>query len=463
MLFNSPEYLIFCALLLAAAAVTRGRARHAVLLAASYVFYGWWDWRFLGLLGFSTGVDYLVGRTLERVQDPRRRKLVLAASLTTNLGMLAFFKYANFLLDSALAITGARWRPELHVILPIGISFFTFQSLSYTIDVYRRRLPAERSLLRFALFLAFFPQLISGPITRATEFLHQFRRTRGFPAWRVSAGLQIFLIGFLKKCLFADRLASFVDPVFANPAAFDSATNWLAVVAYAMQIFCDFSGYSDMAIGTALVFGYRLVENFSVPYVSLSITEFWRRWHRSLSRWLRDYLYVPLGGNRKGTARTYVNLAATMLLGGLWHGASWNFVLWGGMHGAALILDRFTGGVRARLEAAAPGRALLWACTFGWTCLAWVLFRSATFPRAWTMYGRLFAWTGAGTRWLAPAALILLGLGGVAHVLRLRMGARRYPFVDLATVGGALLFALALLIAVLGYPEELRPFVYFQF
>jgi len=462
-LFNSPEYLIFCAILLAITPFTRGRVRHAVLLAASYVFYGWWDWRFLGLLGISTGVDYLVGRALAGTDDAVRRKWLLAASLATDLGMLTFFKYANFFIDSALAIVGETWRPQLNVILPVGISFFTFQSMSYTIDVYRRRVPAERSLLRYALFLAFFPQLVSGPITRASEFLHQFRQTPRFPAWRVSAGAQIFLVGFIKKCLFADRLAAFVDPVFADPLAWDSATNWLAVVAYAMQIFCDFSGYSDMAIGTALVFGYRLVENFSVPYVSLSITEFWRRWHRSLSRWLRDYLYISLGGNRKGTVRTYVNLAATMLLGGLWHGASWNFVIWGGMHGAALVADRFTGRWREPLERRLPGRVLLWSSTFLWTCLAWVLFRAASLPQAGRMYERMFVWSGEGTRWLSPVVLILLGLGVLAHWQRRRMGARRYPFVDLATVRGALLFMAAVLIALLGYPEELRPFVYFQF
>jgi alginate O-acetyltransferase complex protein AlgI len=462
MLFNSPEYLLFCSLLLVLAPLTTGRVRHLLLLIASYVFYGWWDWRFLGLLGFSTLVDYTVGRALGRIEDPRRRRLILGASLATNIGMLAFFKYANFFIDSALALVGSAWRPHLHVILPIGISFFTFQSLSYTIDVYRRKLSPERSLLRFALFLAFFPQLISGPITRATEFLHQFRKTRRFPAWRVSAGIQIFLIGFVKKCVFADRLASFVDPVFANPTAFDTATNWLALFAYAMQIFCDFSGYSDMAIGTALVFGYRLVENFSVPYVSLSITEFWKRWHRSLSRWLRDYLYISLGGNRKGSARTYVNLALTMLLGGLWHGASWNFVIWGAMHGAALVWDRSTGSFRGRMEGIPLGRVVLWASTFLWTCLAWVLFRAASFPLASRMYHQLFVPSG-GTQWLAPQVLGLLGIGVLAHVLRMRMGVRRYPFVDLATFGGALVFALVLFIAMLAYPEELRPFVYFQF
>jgi alginate O-acetyltransferase complex protein AlgI len=463
MLFNSPEYLVFFVLLFAGATFTRGRGRHALLLAASYLFYGWWDWRFLALLGFSTCVDYFVGRSLVRIENPHTRRVVLGASLVTNLGMLAFFKYANFFIDSASALVGHRWLPHLHVILPIGISFFTFQSLSYTIDVFRRRIPAEKSFLRFALFLAFFPQLISGPITRASEFLGQYRMTRGFPAWRVSAGLQIFLIGFLKKCLFADRLAAFVDPVFAHPAAYDSATNWLALVAYAMQIFCDFSGYSDMAIGTALVFGYRLVENFSVPYVSLSITEFWRRWHRSLSRWLRDYLYVSLGGNRKGTARTYVNLALTMLIGGLWHGASWNFVLWGGMHGFALVIERLTGDFRERLERVAAGRVLLWAYTFTWTCLAWVLFRAKSFPVAWEMYGQLFRWTTVGTRWFAPLALGLLGIGVFAHWARLRMGARRYPLVNVASVGGAVLVGAAIFIALLGYAEELRPFLYFQF
>ena len=463
MLFNSPEFLIFTIALLAVLSVTRGRWTHWALLLASYLFYGWWDWRFVGLLLFSTTVDYSVGRLLEHTANEVARRWVLGLSIATNVGLLAFFKYYGFLSGNLAAVFGHPVLPALHVILPIGISFFTFQSLSYTIDVYRRKLPAERSFLRFALFLAFFPQLISGPITRATEFLHQFRRAHRLSLMRASLGGQIFLTGFIKKTFVADRLAGFVDPVFAHPLAFDSPTALLATVGYALQIFCDFSGYSDMAIGVAIVFGYRLVQNFETPYRSLSITEFWRRWHQSLSRWLRDYLYIGLGGNRGNALRTRTNLMLTMLIGGLWHGASWNFVLWGGMHGAALVLDRSTPGVRGWLERQALGRVLLWGVTFAWVCLAWVLFRAPSFQRAAEMYSRLFRWSDQGTRWLAPEVIVLLVVAVIAHLIRERMGHRRYPTVNPGTLWGGFVIGAVLLIAMLGYPKSAQPFIYFQF
>lgn len=330
MLFHTPEFAAFLAILLALSAAFRGAtARKVILLLASYAFYAWWSVLMLLPLLATTFLDFFVAQLIEREEREKPRKALLILSLTANLGLLAFFKYFNFFATTLGAPTIAS------ILLPIGISFYTFHTMSYTIDVYRREIPACRSALDFALFITFFPVLVAGPILRAKQFLPQLRepvRIRVTPE-----GLMLFVRGLAKKVLVADNLAPLADSVFADPSRWPSVIIWTATIAFAIQIYCDFSGYSDMARALAALFGFEIPLNFDRPYFAKSPREFWRRWHISLSSWLRDYLYIPLGGNRHHAAR---NILITMILGGLWHGASWNFVLWGLLHGLLLLASR---------------------------------------------------------------------------------------------------------------------------
>jgi len=320
------------------------RAQNGLLLAASYVFYGYWDWRFLSLLALSTLVDFSIGRALAREEDGRRRKRLLLVSLCTNLGALGFFKYFNFFADGfarVMDLVGLPFSPfTLDVVLPVGISFYTFQTLSYTIDVYRRRLEPTRDLLDFALFVSFFPQLVAGPIERARNLLPQMAKPRRLLPEQVQAGIWLILFGYFQKVVVADNCATIADAVFGGYAGYEGFDLFLGVVAFTLQIYADFSGYSNIARGLAKLMGFELMVNFRLPYTALNPSDFWARWHISLSTWLRDYLYIPLGGNRSGARRTAFNLMATMVLGGLWHGAAWNFVLWGAFHGLVLIAYR---------------------------------------------------------------------------------------------------------------------------
>ncbi len=354
MLLHEPLFLGFFALVLFLHwRVLRGlAARKAMLLVASYVFYGAWDPRFLALIIASTLIDHQAALRIAQAARQRARDLWLLVSIVTNLGILATFKYFDFFAGSLTELAGAVGADlgsvTLDVVLPVGISFFTFQSMSYTIDVHRGVLEPRRGLLDVALFVAFFPQLVAGPIVRAAHFLPQLdvaHRARLVP-WR--AAVTLFFVGFFKKAVLADSIAEPVDRYFADPGAFDAVSAVLAVVGYAAQIYLDFSGYSDMAIAAALMLGYDLGENFRFPYFARSVDDFWRRWHISLSSWLRDYLYIPLGGNRRGRVLTYRNLLLTMVLGGLWHGAAWTFVAWGALHGVALALTRAWGDRRRR-------------------------------------------------------------------------------------------------------------------
>jgi len=405
MLFNSLVFLIFLAVVVPLYLVLPGRARKAFLLLASYFFYGYWDWRFLSLLVFSTVLDFAVGRLLGRSAGPGRRRALLVASLVGNLGVLGFFKYFNFFIGSFEALTAPLGLPldflHLHIVLPVGISFYTFQTLSYTIDVYRRKLEPTGSLLDFALYVSFFPQLVAGPIERATHLLPQIARL-GRPSrddWREAAAL--IGIGMFKKVLVGDTCGRIVDQVFAGPAGYTSSELLMALILFSVQIYADFSGYSSIARGTARLFGVDLMENFNQPYLAASITEFWRRWHISLSGWLRDYLYVPLGGNRKGPARTYVNLFATMLLGGLWHGANWTFVFWGGLHGLYLAVhkrmlgsrrpaERFVDTGTATGRIAFAGKVL---ATNLLVLLTWLFFRAPDFRTAFLVLDKFAHWT----------------------------------------------------------------------
>jgi alginate O-acetyltransferase complex protein AlgI len=403
MIFNGLPFLVFFPLFLAAYYATRNRHRLWVCLTGSYVFYGWWDWRFLGLILLSTFIDYMVGLKLEETGDSRLRKGLLVTSISANLGFLAFFKYFNFFAESLGTAAASVGLPlsgtTLDIVLPVGISFYTFQSMSYSIDLYRRSIPVERCLLRFAVFVAFFPQLVAGPIVRASTMIPQLKRDHPFNWDRVTSGFGLALWGLFKKVVVADNLALVVDAHFAAPTAYSSLSLSIAVFFYAFQIYCDFSGYSDIAIGVARMLGFDFSMNFRTPYFSRNFSEFWRRWHISLSRWLRDYLYISLGGNRQGTAKTYRNLILTMLLGGLWHGASWTFVVWGALHGFYLVVHRLGGEYFRMITHTLRVRGIAYsgvcmAITFFFTCLAWIFFRAQTCDDAFTVIERIAALDG---------------------------------------------------------------------
>ena len=467
MSFVSIAFFVFFALVLLSQLVLRAsRARQIALLAASYVFYGWWDWRFCFLMLLLTAVAY--GTALGLEKHPRRRGL-LALGIIVPLGTLFVFKYMNFFLDSFCTLLRIARPGTLRIILPVGISFYTFQSMSYTIDVWRGKVAVSHDPLRFALYIAFFPQLVAGPIVKASEFLPQLEQERRPTRAGVAEGLNIFFWGMLKKAVLADQLSVFVDAVYAAPAAFSSGTVALAVLSYALQIYFDFSGYSDMAIGCARCLGYDLPKNFNLPYISANVSEFWKRWHISLSSWLMQYLYIPLGGNRKGRARTYVNLMITMLLGGLWHGAGVNFILWGALHGAALCVHKLWRVRHPAPARSAVGRVLSVAATFCFVCLCWVFFRAQSMAQALAVLRKLFIWSD-GVRHMyswAIAAPVLLALATL-WCMRYRRSADgsvqgALPLFRLGTFAGTLGFALlAGFTLILMYTGE-NPFIYFQF
>jgi alginate O-acetyltransferase complex protein AlgI len=467
MLFVEPRFLIFFATVFVFYWSVRSDVlRKATLLVASYAFYSAWDYRFTFLIMFSTLVDYSVARLIEAESDPKRRRRFLLVSLCMNLGVLGFFKYFNFFAASTVDLLNtfgltASWT-TLHIVLPVGVSFFTFQSLSYTIDVYRGKLKARKSLFELALFIAFFPQLIAGPIVRAFDFLPQFDRPRRFDMVRARLCLALFIIGFFKKACVSDNIAPIIDMVFAAPDQYDGPSVVAGVLLYAVQIYCDFSGYTEMAIGLAGLLGYNLTENFHWPYFSPSITDFWRRWHISLSSWLRDYLYISLGGNHGSKLFTYRNLMLTMVLGGLWHGASYNFSIWGFLHGLALIVNREWSIWSTRLRIPSLPRPLAIALTFWWVCLAWIFFRAQDLSAALGIAGSFLTWQGTGDLslgWEPFGAILILGaLHWTFSRLDLAKLAEQMPRLVYPVVWGT---ALALALGFM--PVGQRPFIYFQF
>lgn len=390
MIFNSITFVVFFAVFLAVWSLPLGwTVRRLILLAASYVFYASWSPPFVILLWVSTLVDFFAARWIAQEERPGPRRVALIISLTANLGMLGFFKYGGFLetnFQALAAAVGVAYKaPHWNIILPLGISFYTFQTLSYTLDVYMRRIAPSRSFLNFALFVTFFPHLVAGPIMRPRDLLSQFahpkRATQPMLLW----GLALMTLGLFEKVVLADGfLAGPADSVFGAKAALLPLDAWTGVLAFAGQIFFDFSGYTTTAIGAALCLGFSLPQNFNNPYASVGFSDFWRRWHISLSTWLRDYLYIPLGGNRKGRLRTYANLMITMLLGGLWHGANWTFVVWGGLHGLYLAVERVLTETlgRVRLFHTTVFKLFAAAMTFGLVCVAWVFFRAPDFTSA---------------------------------------------------------------------------------
>jgi alginate O-acetyltransferase complex protein AlgI len=469
-LWTVPSLLL--SLVIAYALLRARKVRLLFLLGASYVFYAHWDWRFLPLIWGSSTADWLLGNAIGRATDPRRRKLWLLGTVVLNLGVLAIFKYLNFGIDSARAALTALGveAPEiaLRVALPVGISFFTFESMSYVIDIYRRQIEPQKSYLEYLSFVAFFPHLVAGPIVRPRDLLPQLA---GPPRWSSAEGSEaLFLIavGLLKKVAIGDYLAlNLVDRVFDAPAQYSALECYAGVLGYAVQIYCDFSGYTDIAIGSALLLGVRFPLNFDAPYKAISIVDFWRRWHISLSTWLRDYLYIPLGGNRKGPARTYLNLMLTMLLGGLWHGANWTFVAWGGLHGAALALTRAYQNWRES-RGRTPSRslavnALCVLLTFHLVCAAWIFFRAETFQRAWSMFAQLSTFTTHHPN-LDSRVVAVLAVGLIGHWApeRWYSGARDLYARLPAPAQGIALFCAALGVRQMASAEAV-PFVYFQF
>jgi alginate O-acetyltransferase complex protein AlgI len=472
--FASRSFFIFLPVVLLGYHLLRERSyKYRFLLAASWFFYMSWNPRFIWVILFTSVVDYAAGLLIERASTAGRRRAWLMLSLATNLGFLAIFKYTNFFLHNGLALAHELgWSlPDwhIHIVLPLGISFHTFQGISYTLDVYRKKICAVRSFVDFALFVAFFPQLVAGPIVRAIEFLPQMIRPPRVKWMQVTDGLHWLLLGLFKKVFLADRLAQFLDPIFGHVGAYDAATLRWAVLAYAAQIYCDFSGYSDIAIGCAKWFGFELPQNFHFPYLAESIADFWKRWHISLSTWMRDYLYIPLGGNRKGTVRTYVNLILTMTLCGLWHGASWNYILWGFYNGVLLaihrVYDRFLSGRpnADRVRGSVVFRLVAVAITFWLVAFGLVMVRSESWADCWLVER---AWTGGAVAgaidWIPVWVPALIGLVAAGHLFSgLRDYRCRLMEMPALVRAGAYLAAIVLVV-VLG-PGTTKAFIYFQF
>ena len=393
MTFTSLTFLIFFPMVFLLHWMSQKRAwQNSILVLASYFFYGWWDYRFCALMLFSSLVDYAIGMRIANAPNQTQKKVALWLSIACNLGLLGFFKYFNFFTESLVAALGdVGWtvHPMLaNILLPVGISFYTFQTLSYSIDIYRDKLQPTRNLIDYLAFVSFFPQLVAGPIERATNLIPQFSRARTFSNEEAIAGCRLILWGFVKKLIVADRLATVVDAAYASPHDASGLTLFLATVFFAFQIYCDFSAYSDIAIGTAKLFRINLMRNFDYPYFSQSVTEFWRRWHISLSTWFRDYVFIPLGGSRGSTNRTNFNLMLTFVLSGLWHGAAWRFIAWGAINGTALVVEKsFSTAkpVTIRSNWQLPRLVVAIAktsCTFLVICFSWIFFRADSLSAA---------------------------------------------------------------------------------
>lgn len=474
MIFTSFEYVLFFAIVLLGRSCLRNLgAEKWFLLVASYVFYMSWSIPCGFLILFTSLVDYFVGIGLGRIDNQARRKALLVVSILANLGVLVYFKYTNFLLDNVwwgLSLLGTHPnRTHYDIILPAGISFFTFQSMTYTIETYRRNLKPCHSPRDFLLFVAFFPQLLAGPINRAADLLPQFAQRIRATAVDFEIGLTQFAIGAVKKLVISDQIAPNVDLIFRSPGNYDGFTLLQGALGYTVQIYCDFSGYSDMAIGSARMLGFRFMENFQMPYSAVTITEFWRRWHISLSTWLRDYVYIPLGGNRKGSGRMYANIMITMLLGGLWHGASWNFVFWGGLHGVSLAVHKawMAWDPFISLKENSAFR-LLWSffsrsLTIAVVLLGWIFFRAESWGVATQYLSRLVSWSHDGTRLISPYILPAIAAVVLTHLLvqKDRLWAFEIPFRTLPVkvfAYSSLVFLLVCLAA-----TNSAPFIYFQF
>ncbi|MBI3914739.1 MAG: MBOAT family protein [Chloroflexi bacterium] len=479
MLFNSLQFAFFFPIVTALYFLLPHRLRWALLLSASCLFYAAFIPQYLLVLFFLIAVDYVAGIWIEGAEGERRKKFLLA-SLVSNIGILAIFKYLDFFNANLRALAGfLDWNYPigmLGIILPIGLSFHTFQSLSYTIEVYRGRQKAERHPGIFALYVMFYPQLVAGPIERPYNLLHQFYEKHSFDYARVTNGLKLMAWGLFKKVVIADRLADFVNPIFNQPTAYEGIPLILAAIFFGYQIYCDFSGYSDIAIGAAQVMGFRLMQNFNRPYAASSIADFWRRWHISLSTWFRDYLYFPLGGNRVGKLRWHFNLLITFLVSGLWHGASWTFVIWGGLHGAYLIVAQSFDSLLARLGVKFNpndrlARAAQIVITFALVSFAWIFFRASTFQDALYISTHLFTGISIGAPAMqelltylnmAKIGILAILVMEIAYLFWNNAGLRARLSSQPAWLRWSAYYALMMSILLFGKFSESK-FIYFQF
>lgn len=471
MWFNSWEFVYFLPVVLILYYLLSQRAQNVWLIAASYFFYAWWDWRFLFLIIFSTLIDFFAAQRIYDSASRAEKKRFLLLSLGVNLGALAIFKYFNFFIDTFIefgALFGLNFdTPALRLIPPVGISFYTFQTLAYTIDVYRGTLEPSRKITDFALFVTYFPQLVAGPIERVRHLLPQIANSRRVDLAMIQTGCFLLLLGLCKKNVIADNAGGQVDKIFAAPADASSLALWAGMLLFSIQIYGDFSGYSNMARGISRLFGIELMENFQTPYFSRNITEFWRRWHISLSSWLRDYLYIPLGGNRHGTLNTYRNLMLTMLIGGLWHGAAWTFVAWGGLHGLYLAIHKFwlnTAMARSGGLSALPAWLswiLLVSFTFHLVAFTWILFRADSLQTAWSYISNMLAFQGEARlgELKLPALLILAALPfEIAQYRKTDI----FYFLNLPLMPRVTAYA-GMIFATIIWSGHDVPFIYFQF
>ena len=478
MLFNSLDFAVFLPIVFALYwFVLNGniRLQNALIVVASYFFYGWWDWRFLFLIFLSTIVDFFIAQAISAQTQSRSRTLLLLASLILNLGVLGFFKYYNFFLDnveSAFSIFGSKvtFHP-MSIVLPVGISFYTFQLLSYTIDVYRRKIEPTRDLIAFGAFVSFFPQLVAGPIERATHLLPQFFNKREFNYSKSVDGLRQILWGLFKKVVIADNCATYVDWVFDPSTGPSGSTIALSAVLFAFQIYGDFSGYSDIAIGTAKLFGIDLMRNFAYPYFSRNIAEFWRRWHISLSTWFRDYVYIPLGGSQTGLGARIRNILIVFVLSGLWHGAKWTFVIWGLLHAVCYIPLLFSAKTKFTFGSASDDMPSLTIddvikilMTFTFTTFAWIFFRSSSVGDAFTYIGTVFS----NSFFELPASIPYATLLMIAFFVAMEWMGRKDQY-GIATIGlnwkrpTRLAFYYVLILVIFVFAGTPKEFIYFQF
>lgn len=478
MLFNSIEFGIFLPIVFFLYWFVTNRnlkVQNSLLLVVSYIFYGWWDWRFLSLIVFSSFVDYLVGIGLSRNDDSNRRRMLLIVSVLVNLGFLGFFKYFNFFSESfadAFTLLGRPFEASrLNIILPVGISFYTFQTLSYTIDVFQRRLEPTKDIIAFFAFVSFFPQLVAGPIERATSLLPQFYSSRSFDPVQAVDGLRQILWGLFKKIVIADNCAQYVNEAFAQPGDYSGSTLLYAGVLFAFQIYGDFSGYSDIAIGTARLFGFKLMQNFAFPYFSRDIAEFWRRWHISLSTWFRDYVYIPLGGSRGGIWMKVRNTFIIFIVSGFWHGANWTFIFWGFLNACYFLPLLLLNLNRKNTDTVAENSWLpsvkeffQMGITFFITIIAWIFFRAANLTAAFDYLGYLFSPSLLSVPEVFSKKLLIILVFFVLMewTQRTKQHALEFETIRLPKVV-RWSFYYALILAIAWFGGDQQEFIYFQF
>lgn len=489
MLFNSLDFAVFFPIvfILYWIASQNKNTRNILLLVSSYVFYGWWDWRFLFLIFFSSLVDFIIGQKIYKTKIEKERKVFLAISLLVNLGFLCYFKYSNFFIETfvdSFRLFGKELEVStLNIILPVGISFYTFQTLSYTIDIYRKQLEPTKDPLAFFTFVAFFPQLVAGPIERASHLLPQFYKTYKFNYDQVKSGLLLIAFGLFKKMVIADRVSILVNQVYNNPETYHGFEVVVATIFFAFQIYCDFSGYSDIAIGAGRTMGFDLMKNFRSPYLSKSITEFWRRWHISLSTWFRDYVYIPLGGSRNGKYKTYFNLFVVFLVSGLWHGAAMTFVIWGVIHGIIIVAEKALTKQRLKFSKmlkinnkSLARKVFYISITFTIVCFAWIFFRANSLEDSFVLIGNMCDFKssqilnlynlGMSSQelWTAIFAIILLVVFEWFHYNSDRSLSKTLPTKPLF-FRWSFYMAIGFVLVIFGVYGDMAPkeFIYFQF